>query len=481
MPQTFTFFVKAKFVCILLIACTASVVAQQTFRKSIGSSGFEKGSALKLLPGQGFIIGGETESFGLDERDMLLLRTDTNGNVLWSKSYGGAERETVNDVLQLPDGGFMMTAEKYQPHKQEGENLTLLKTDDKGNLVWKKIYDEGGNETEGFSMQQTPEKNYIIAGMVKNMTMISDAFFSMSAEDQGMYLLKVDGNGGKLWSRRFDYGADNVSSTGTSVLVAADGTYMVTGNIAKQGKTDKKIERPAQNVNMADVRNMLLAKVKPNGNLQWAREYSANSITMGYNIIEQKGGGFLVAGNTNVTATNMDIFLTSLGADGSILWSKTYGGQKFESVADVVQTPDGGFVLSGLTQGLGNGSLDALVFKVDAKGNIVWSKCFGTKNEEMPSKLALTPSGIVLLGATAGPKSQSFDVMLVKMDWNGNSACFGTNVTLTSAKLNATMQKADKAKMTEVEQGIMPPNMAKPDVGNVKENKRETKTVNLCD
>src|SRR5687767_1789253 len=78
-------------------------VSAQTFHKAIGMESFEKGNALKPLADGGYIISGESEDPVLQERDMLLMRTDGNGNPLWTKTYGGPERETVNDVLQMPD------------------------------------------------------------------------------------------------------------------------------------------------------------------------------------------------------------------------------------------------------------------------------------------------------------------------------------------------------------------------------------------
>jgi hypothetical protein len=474
---------------ILLLLLTAfltvihlSISAQPFFTKAIGMESFEKGSAIKLLPGGGFIIAGETENPTAQERDMLLMQTDSNGNLLWIKTFGGPERETVNDVLQTPaDRGFIMLGEKYQPNKQEGENLTLVKTDKDGDLKWKKIFDEGGNETEGFSMQPTPDHGYVITGMVKNMSLVSSAFFSMSAEDQGLYLLKIDGNGNKIWSRRFNYGSGNVSSTGTSVIVASDGSYMVAGNIAKKGRTDKKIERPAQQVDMKDVRDMLLCKVKPNGSLLWAKEYEANSITMGYTVTEKTEGGYMVAGNTNVSATNIDIFLMSLDVNGNVQWSKTFGGPRFESVSDVAQAPDGGFIISGMTYSTPSGVSDVLSFKTDKQGNLQWSKTYGGQNEDYPAKLLLTNTGIVTVGATASNGSESFDILLMKSDWNGNCGSFGKDAKLSVSNFNPIASKIEKPEMGKVEQGVFPPNMKKPDAENIIEHKREARVKNLGD
>jgi len=461
-----------------VIALTAALliiqlrISAQTFHKAIGMESFEKGNALKSLADGGFIISGESEDPAAQERDMLLMRTDSNGNLLWTKTYGGPERETVNDVLQTRDGGFMMLGEKYQPNKKEGENLTMVKTDKDGNLAWKKIFDEGGIETEGFSMQATPDGGCVVVGMCKNMDMISSAFFSMSSEDQGLYLLKLDANGNKMWSRKFNYGTENVPSTGISLIVAHDGSYMVVGNIAKKGRTDKKIEKPAQQVNMEEVRNLLLAKVKPNGTLVWAREYQGNSVTMGCLVVEKPEGGFMIAGNTNVSATNIDIFLMSLDAHGSVQWSKTYGAAHFESVADMVRTPDGGFVVSGMTHGIENGPTDVLNFKIDKGGNLVWAKTYGGNKEEYPSKMLATGNGITIAGSTSSYNSESFDVLLMKTDKNGNCGNFGKDMKLNVADFQPVSLKIEKPEMRKVEQGILPPNMKKPDVNNIAEHKR---------
>ncbi|MCW5907719.1 MAG: PQQ-binding-like beta-propeller repeat protein [Chitinophagales bacterium] len=476
----FTLYNTKRVAILFLFLSFAGTVASQFIQKAIGAESFEKGSAIKLLPDGGYIIAGETESFGLTERDMLLTRTDSLGNLLWSKTFGGPERETVNDVMPMPDGGFLLTSEKYQPNKQEGENLTLIKTDANGNIQWKKIYDEGGNETEGFAMHATPDKAYIIAGMTKSMTMVSDAFFSMRSENQFAYLLKVDSKGNKLWSKKFEYGGANVSSTATSVAIAADGSYLVAGNIGKKGKTDKKIEKPAQQVNMEEIRTALLLKVKPNGQLLWSREIEANKITMGFSVIETKNGGIVLAGNTNVSSNNMDVFITTFDNKGNLLWSKTYGAAKFESVADVVETPDGGLVVSAMTYSFGNNISDVLLFKTDASGNLQWAKTYGGHNEEYPSKLILANNKLVTVGSTASNGSESFDVLLMSTGLNGTGLCWGNEVKLATANFQPVVTSIATAKMEIVEQGILPPNMKKPDAANIVEQRRIFKNKELC-
>ncbi|MES2620954.1 MAG: hypothetical protein V4615_08880, partial [Bacteroidota bacterium] len=263
------------------------------------------------------------------------------------------------------------------------------------------------------------------------------------------------------------------------VIVTRDGSYLAAGNIASKGRTDKKIDRPAKQVDMADVRNILLAKVKPNGTLQWAREYQGNSIAMGYVVIEKAEGGFMVAGNTNVSATNIDMFLMSLDASGNVLWAKTFGAPRFESVADVVQTADGGFIATGMTHSIGSGSTDLLTFKTDKQGNLQWAKTYGGASEEYPSKIALSGQDIITVGSTSSTGSEGFDVLFMKTDKDGNSGTFGKEAKITVGSFQPVGRKIEGAAMKKVEQGILPPNMKKPDVNNIVEHRREARVKDV--
>ncbi len=472
--------------CLCLIAfaaCSVAASAQGTFQSAIGVEGFEKGTALRLLPDGGFIVGGETEvSFGLQESDLLMIRTDAGGNAIWTRTFGGPEREVINDIVQTTDLGFMALGEKYQPDRKEGEALAILKTDASGSLMWKKMFDEDGNETEGFGMAATPDRNYIITGIVKNMNMVSNAFFNSGGEGQSLYLLKVDEAGNKIWSRRFNLASSpGAATTGVSVIAARDGSYIVTGNISRSGGTEHPDERQAQPASGSEARNMLLAKVSPGGSLLWAKEYSANRITAGFAVIEKKEGGFLVAGiATADESNNLDICVLSLSENGTVQWAKTLGGAKFESVSDVAQMPDGGFVICGMTASYGNGFDDALLFKIANNGTLLWAKAIGGKNIENGTRMALTADGIVITGEVSSVPSESFDVLLLKSDLSGNSGCLSTGITLDARDFEPVSKGIEGLTSVEVKPGTIPPDFKRADINNVSGRSRQMRIKKLC-
>lgn len=458
---------------LILIASGVAAFAQQ----SIGTRGFEAGSAIKLLPDGGFIIGGYTESYGLAEADMMLIRTDASGNVVWSQTYGGPEREVINDVVQTTDLGFMAIGEKYQPDKKQGEFLTLIKTDASGNLLWKKMFDEGGNETEGFSMTAAPDGNYLVAGIVRSLNITSGAFYSMRPQDQSLFLLKVDGNGNKVWSKRLST-PGSLTSTGVSVIAARDGSYVIAGNVTKKG--EGTIEKSADSVSPDEVRNLLLVKVKPDGALAWAKEYEAKRIAAGMSVIEKMEGGFAVTGictpdNTN----NIDYFVMSLSDDGTVQWSRTFGGSKFDSANDIKQVPDGGLIVSGHTTSFSDVG-DLLVIKTDKNGALQWSKLYGGENGEFGGSMTLTSAGIVMTGE-GSVGAESFDVLFLKMDWNGKSGCWGKDIALAESDFRLVARDIQKPAMAGVKPvSALPPDFRKADVNNIAGQKRETRVMDIC-
>ena len=458
-------------IAILIILFNLSVFAQENFQLGIGPTGYERGKTVRQLPDGGFLIGGFTESYGLKEADMLLIRADAKGNILWSKSYGGPERELINDFIVTANSEIMIVGEKYQADRDEGEFLAMLKADASGNLIWQKMYDEGANETEGFGIAATPDGNYFIAGFMRSLPAASAAFFSMRDDDRSVYLLKIDGKGNKIWSRRLDAGAGNIT-TGTSVAIAPDGGYMVAGSIAKKSN--------ASGTGTDDARNLLVAKVNPDGSLAWAKEYRAGNLTSGMSIKNHRGGGFVISGTIlSDNAGNLDYLLVNVSADGAVAWAKSFGGPRNDSAEEAQQTPDGGFLMTGSSKSFDNDIGDILLIKTDKNGNLQWSKIYGGQNGEYAGGFTMTEKGFAFTGEASIAK-ESFDVLLMKTDWNGKADCWGNEVSVSSVNIQLTVREIPKAASVSIEKKAAPPGFIKADVNNIKEQKREVRVINIC-
>ncbi len=218
-----------------------------------------------------------------------------------------------------------------------------------------------------------------------------------------------------------------------------------------------------------------IVKLDAAGNKQWEQTVGAPGSALYVNTIEPTSdGGYAlgasstvgisaVTGNCGKTSANFggyDFWLVRLDATGQRLWDRSYGGTGLDALAALRQTPDGGFVLSGLSDSpvSGNktsphfGGRDMWVVRTDSDGNKLWDQSFGgTADDSAHKGLVLLPDGgfialgSSLSGVSGNKTSLNFglsDFWLVRCDSAGNKLWdrsfggaaddFGTDLTLLS-------------------------------------------------
>jgi hypothetical protein len=158
-----------------------------TWAKIIGNGGPDGGNYVTQTSDGGYIITGTT---GYPATNITLVKSDSTGNITWAKIFNSAY-DVGNCVRQTSDGGYIIVG--YTGLGPFNYNdVYLIKTDSSGNLLWSKTYG-GTNEDEGYSVQQTSDGGYIIAG----------ASYSFGAGNYDAYLIKTDSAGNVLWSNVF--------------------------------------------------------------------------------------------------------------------------------------------------------------------------------------------------------------------------------------------------------------------------------------
>jgi hypothetical protein len=128
-------------------------------------------------------VAGYTYSFGAGSRDLFLIKTDVNGNIIWAKTYGGTSDDYATSVQQTSDGGYIVAGET-QSFGAGYRDILLIKTDANGNIIWAKTY--GGTDWDkALSVRQTSDGGYIVAGYT----------YSFGAGSRDLFLIKTDVNG----------------------------------------------------------------------------------------------------------------------------------------------------------------------------------------------------------------------------------------------------------------------------------------------
>jgi len=308
--------------------------------KTFGGSSYEDALSVQQTSDGGYIVAGETYSFGAGSYDVFLLKTDASGNLQWTKTFGGINLDYAHSVQQTSDGGYIVAGETYS-FGAGWYDVFLLKTDASGNLQWAKTF--GGSDYDyAWSVQQTSDGGYIVAGYTESFGAGGDVF-----------LLKTDASGNLQWAKTF---GGSYSDAAYSVQQTSDGGYIVAGWTYSFGAGNE---------------DAFLLKTDASGNLQWAKTFGGSHDEGALSVRQTSDGGYIVAGYTySFGAGGADVFLLKTDASGNLQWAKTFGGSYDEGALSVQQTSDGGYIVAGGTFSFGAGDLDVFLLKTDANGNI---------------------------------------------------------------------------------------------------------------
>ncbi len=335
----------------------------------------------------GYVLVGATRSWGAGNADFWMVKTNANGDSLWSHTFGGSDLDACSRVLPVSTRGYVLAGNTYS-FGAGSADFWFVRTDASGDSIESRTY--GGSSVESCgSMLPTLGGGYALVGATHS--------FAVGYDDY--WLVKTASNGDSLWSRTYGGPEDAFCS---AVLQNADGSFILAG------------ARSAVGVGQRD---FWMVKANSNGDSLWSRTYGGPYDDACTAATHTSDGGYTLAGWLEVsTEGNRDFWMVKTSANGDSLWSRTFGGSSNERCNSIHETADGGFILTGYTYSFGAGGYDFWLVRTDANGDSLWSRTFGgNENDHGYETHQTSDGGYITAGYTYSFGAGGGDFWLVKM------------------------------------------------------------------
>jgi len=252
--------------------------------QTFGGTGDDKARSVEQTNDGGFIITGQSSSFGAGDNDIYLIKKFSDGTLQWAKTYGGTDGDYGLSAKETNDGGFIITGIIFG----FGSGGYLIKTSSDGTLQWSKVFGGTGGGV-GYSVQQTNDGGFILTGSSGNGAGYSDIYLVKTASDGNLQWEKTYGGWG------YDYGQ--------SVRQTNDGGYIIggyTNSFTTNGFND-----------------FYLLKTDSNGVLLWSKTYGETNGEDGFSAEQTKDGGFIIAGIINFGVGHNNFYLVKTDNNGN--------------------------------------------------------------------------------------------------------------------------------------------------------------------
>ena len=329
-----------------------------TWSKILGGSGEDAASSVTATSDGGFEIAGYSNSHDGDVprphggSDVWVVKLDADGNIIWSKTYGGSANEAGRAIVSTADGGSAVVgfagSEDGDVHGSHGgADVWVLRLNAQGDTLWTGTF--GGSDwDEGSHIITTPDGGFALTGLTFSNDGDVIGYHTPTFIGADAWVVKLNSNGRKLWAKTLGGTGDDV---GQSIVAANGGGYLLT---AYATSADGDISDHHGNGLFNDI---WVVRLDDDGNKIWSRTYGGRLDDAPTSLITVSDGGYLLVGGTDShdgdlagdQAADYNMFILKLDRNGDVQWSKKYGGTNDDAFFSVAVDNEGAFWLVGST------------------------------------------------------------------------------------------------------------------------------------
>ena len=272
------------------------------------------------------------------EADGIILRTDSQGSVLWQKIFEAPGRGAFYSLDPTADGGLIAAGDVELP--ATGTDFCLVRIDAAGNILWQKALGTYGIDAIEYpAVHQTSDGGFIAAGYTS----------ATSGKWLDAWILKLDSAGNVVWNHTYgSAGSDGASA----IRELQNGDFIVGGWMQVQSQVD-----------------LWVFRITSRGSMIWQRTLSTARNDGAESVALTRDGGFVIGAHSRSFGPDQeDAWLVRMNATGQLLWQRKYGLQKDDWIESVHVNRDGTIIAAGITKPSQRTFQEAMVFKVNPSG-----------------------------------------------------------------------------------------------------------------
>ena len=323
---------------VLVIKADASGTEQ--WRKTFGGNKPDFPYHMLQASDGNFFLVGYSQSYGGGDFDILLIKIEPDGDLIWSKTYGANGNDLSRDIIATADGNYMIVGWS-KAAGQPDNNANLIKIDIDGTVIWNKTFGSSSDDF-GNCVKTTSDGGYIMIGQT----------YGFGSSNGDAWLVKLNSNGDTTWTKRF---GGSLNDEGYYLTVAPDGGYVF-------------LVRDSSNVGQ-DIDTRVI-KTDASGNLVWNKVYGGDKKDTPKMIQNTNDGGFIACGNSRSFGwINPDMWILKLNSSGDTTWTRHYGGSQNEHCYVIREMADGSYIATGKTASYGP-NFDPIFLKFNSSGTL---------------------------------------------------------------------------------------------------------------
>ena len=163
----------------------------------------------------------------------------------------------------------------------------------------------------------------------------------------------------------------------------------------------------------------MLVKFSANGTVEWSRVYGGTGNEFFMNILACSDGNYIALGeSSSFGAGSPDIYVVKFDINGNVLWQRNCGGNNLEQSRGICEVSDG-YIVTGGTQSYGGGNWDLFIEKFDFTGVSIWCKVIGNTGGDIAGDPLPISNGDIWIGGFVFVASNNHDPVLIRLDPNG--------------------------------------------------------------